>query len=124
MADEHRPAIPIALEEIVGGLSELAALFGDAAPTVLAAIQVHLTQAMAARDRGDPVATMQAIGAAMEKLASVADGLDPREAAVMRAVAEQFQGALLRGDMPEAKQDLEVMFERSGARVRKKPDGT
>jgi len=37
-------------------------------------------------------------------------------------VAGRFQGALLRGELPEAKQDLDVMFERSGARYRK-PQG-
>ena len=77
---------------------------------------------MAARDRGDPVATLRAIGAAMEQLAQLADRLDPQDAMLMRAVAERFRAALLRGDVPEAKQDLDVMFERSGADIGSRSD--
>jgi hypothetical protein len=62
---------------------------------------------------------MRAIGLAMEQLAQLADRLDPQDAMRMRAVAEHFQAAVLRGDAPEAKQGLDVMFERSGARLRK-----
>jgi hypothetical protein len=38
----------------------------------------------------------------------------------MRAVSTQFRAALLLGSVPEAKQGLDVMFERSGAKERKK----
>lgn len=119
MADDHRPSVPAALEQLVAGLNELEQLFGDAARAVIPAVQARLREAMAARDRGDPVATMQAIGAAMEQLAQLADRLDPQDAMLMRAVAERFGGAVLGGDVPTAKQDLDVMFERSGARYRK-----
>jgi len=122
MADEHRASVPGALEDLIAGLGELENLFGEAARTAIPIVQERLTEAMAARDRGDPVATMRAIGAAMEQLAHLADRLDPADAMLMRAVAERFQGALLRGDMPEAKQDLDVMFDRSGARYRKPRD--
>jgi len=119
MADEHRPSVPGGLEDLVAGLGELEQLFGDAARAVIPAVRSRLGEAMAARDRGDPVATMRAIGAAMEELARLADRLDPQDAMLMRAVAGRFQGALLRGDEPEAKQGLDTMFERSGARHRK-----
>ena len=119
MADEHRPSVPVALEELVSGLGELQQLFGDAAAAVVPAVQARLREAMAARDRGDPVATMRAIGAAMEQLAQLADRLDPRDAMLMRAVAERFSSAVLGGDVPQAKQDLDLMFERSGAQFRK-----
>jgi len=122
MADEHRPSVPAALEDLIASLGELENLFGEAARPAIPIVQERLTEAMAARHRGDPVATMRAIAAAMEQLAHLADRLDPREAMLMRAVAERFQGALLRGDMPEAKQDLDVMFDRSGARYRKPRD--
>jgi hypothetical protein len=121
MGDQHRPSVPVGLEELVAGLSELEALFGDAARAVVPAVQAQLRAAMAARDRGDPVATMQAIGVAMEQLAQLADRLDPHDAMLMRAVADRFRVALLGGDLPEAKQDLDLMFERSGARYRKPP---
>jgi len=121
MADDHRPAVPIALEDLIAGFGELEQLFGAAGRAVIPAVQARLAEALAARERGDAVATMRAIGAAMEQLARLADGLDPQDAMRMRAVAEHFQHALLRGQAPEAKQDLDVMFERSGARYRKPP---
>ena len=121
MANEHRPAIPTALEHLVDALSELQTVLGEAGRQVLPVIQARLAEAMAARDRGDPVATMNAIGAAMEQLAALAERLDPQEAAMMRAVAGHFGTALLRGDLPEAKDGMDVMLERSGARERKKP---
>jgi hypothetical protein len=55
----------------------------------------------------------------MEELARLADRLDAQDAMLMRAVAQRFQTALLRGDLPEATQDLDVMFDRSGSRYRK-----
>ena len=119
MADEHRPSVPVVLEELIAGLDELERLFGDAARSVVPAVQARLREAMAARDRGDPAATMQAIGAAMEQLAQLADRLEPQDAMLMRAVAERFSGAVLGGDMPQVKQDLDLMFERSGSRYRK-----
>jgi hypothetical protein len=121
MADEPHPTHP-ALEDLIAGLAELEHLFGEPARAVIPVVQARLTEAAAARDRGDPVATLQAIAAAMEQLAQLADRLDPNDAMLMRAVAGRFQGALLRGELPEAKQDLDLMFERSGARYRK-PQG-
>jgi hypothetical protein len=120
MADEHRPAVPNAIEDVIEGLAELGNVLGEAARDAVAVVRAKLTDAMAARDRGDPVATMRAIGEAMERLARVADRLDPQEAVLMRAIAGNFQKALLRGDLSQAKQDLGVMFDRSGARERKK----
>jgi hypothetical protein len=120
MADEHGSAIPIALEQLIHGMSELESVLGDAGKKALPVIRSRLIEAMAARDRGDPVATMQAVGAAMQQLGGLADNLDPVEGQMMRAVANRFQQALMRGDMPEAKSDMEQMFERSGARSRPK----
>jgi hypothetical protein len=120
MANDHRPAVPIALEQVIEGMSELENVLGDAARSVLPAVRARLAEAMAARDRGDPVATMRAIGTAMEQLAALADRLDPEEAAVMRVVARRFGASLLHGDTAEAKRGMDVMFERSGARERKK----
>jgi hypothetical protein len=119
MSDEHRPAIPLALEDVIRGLSELGVVLGAPGKAALPVIQARLTEAMAARDRGDPVAASQAIAAAMEQLAALAGRLDPAEGVMMRAVAERFGAALLRGNVPEAKQDMDVMLHRSGARDRK-----
>lgn len=122
MADENLTTIPVALEQLIKGLGELETVLGAAAKPVVAAVQARLSEAMAARDRGDPVAAMRAIGEAMDQLAALADRLDPHEAVLMRAVSGHFRTALLRGDAPEAKQGLDVMLERSGARERTKPD--
>ena len=121
MADDYLSPIPIALEQLIEGLGELTTVLGAVAEPVIATVQARLAEAMAARDRGDPVATMRAIGEAMDQLAALADRLDPNEAALMRAVSAQFRSALLRGSTPEAKQGLDVMLERSGAIERKKP---
>ena len=102
------------------GLGELRTVLGDAAVPVIEAVQARLIEAMAARDRGDPAAALGAVGEAMDQLAALADRLDPGEAALMRAVSTQFRAALLRGSVPEAKHGLDVMFERSGAREKKK----
>ncbi len=120
MAGEHQSAIPIALEQLLTGLSELEIVLGEQARQVLPGIQARLRDAMAARDRGDPVAAMQAIAGAMMDLARLADGLDSREGTLMRAVAERFGSALLRGDEQQAKQSLDIMVDRSGAKEMKK----
>lgn len=120
MAEQHRPVVPIALEQVLDSLEELRTVLGAAARAAVPEVQTYLTRAMAARDRGDPVEALRLIGRAMTRLAALAERLDPGEAALMRAVAERFQAALLRGDLPEAKQDMDVMLERSGSRERKK----
>jgi hypothetical protein len=122
VADHDPRSSPTGLEALLAGLGELAPLFGAAGRAVIPALQARLSEAMAARDRGDPVEVMQAIGAAMEQLAGLADRLDPQDAMLMRAVAERFRAALVSGDLSEAKRDLATMFERSGARYRK-PQG-
>lgn len=119
MDGTHRPAVPVAIEQLLEGLSELERVLGETARTALPAIRTRLIEAAAARDRGEPVATLAAVSAAMAELAAVAERLDPLEGQAMRMVAERFGTALLRGDLPGAKQGLDVMFERSGARVRK-----
>jgi hypothetical protein len=120
MADQHRPPVPIVIEQVVDGLKELETVLGAPARAVVPEVQALLTRAMAARDRGDPVEALRLIGRAMAQLSALADRLDPREAALMRMVTERFQAALLRGDLPEAKQDMDVMLDRSGSRERKK----
>jgi hypothetical protein len=120
MTSEHRPAVPVALEDVIRGLSELGVVLGESGKQALPIIQARLIEAMAARDRGDPVAATESIAAAMEQLVDLAGRLDPAEGALMRAVAERFRAALLRGSLPKAKEDMDVMFHRSGARERKK----
>ena len=122
MASAHQPPIPVAIEQLIAGLTELEIVLGDAARPVLASVTAALRDAMAARDHGDPVRALRQIGHAMDQLAALADRLDPQEAMLMRAVSERFRTALVRGDLAEAKQDLEIMFDRSGALQRKGRD--
>jgi hypothetical protein len=120
MAHKDEPEIPVALENVVTRLDELHAVLGAHVAPALAAVRTALISAMAARDRGDVADTVGQIGAAMDRLAALADQLDPGEAALMRAVAGTFRSALLRGDAASAKQTAAVMFEKSGAVERKK----
>jgi hypothetical protein len=108
----------VALEQLVKGLGELEVVLGPQARGVVAAVRDQLRQAMAARDRGDPVEALRLIGTAMEQLATLANHLDPGEATLMRTVSERFRSALLRGDLPEVKQGMDVMFDRAGAKKR------
>lgn len=120
MAHKDEPEVPIALESVTTRLDELQAVLGPRVAPVLAAVRAALISAMAARDRGDRSGTVQQIGDAMDRLAALADQLDPDEAALMRSVAHNFRSALLRGDAAHAKQSAAIMFEKSGAVERKK----
>jgi hypothetical protein len=120
MAEDDHRAVPLAIDTVVTRLGELEAVFGPQSAGTLAAVRQGLIEAMAARDRGDGASVVARIGEAMDRLVALADGLEPAEAVLMRAVAEQFRTALLRRDTAEARQTADVMFERSGARWVKK----
>jgi len=119
MADNHEPEIPAALEGVLLRLGELEVVLGKQVGPALDAVRAALIAAMAARDRGDVPGAVQQIGQAMNRLAALADDLDPAEAAMMRRLAETFRAALLRGDTSGAKQRAAAMFEKSGAREKK-----
>jgi hypothetical protein len=118
MADDHA-SIPLAIDTVVSRLSELEIVFGPQAKGVINAVRTTLLEALAARQRGDAPASITKIGQAMDRLAGLAEHLDPAEGVLMRTVAEQFRAALLRYDTAEARQTADVMFERSGAAYKK-----
>jgi hypothetical protein len=122
MADKHDAleSVPVAIEAVAMRIDELVNVFGPAARPLLASVGDGLRRAMASRDRGDRPQALREIGAAMDRLAQLADSLDPAEATMMRAVAHSFRTALGRGDDAQAKQDAAAMFERSGAVEKKK----
>ena len=120
MADKHEPAIPLALESVVTQLGNLESVLGGHVAPRLAAVRGALIAAMAARDGGDRGRAIEHIGYAMDQLSALADEVDPAEAVLMRALAQSFRTALLRGDAAEAKQTAAVMFEKSGAVERSK----
>ncbi len=109
-----------ALEDVLLRLDELLVVFGSSVAGTLGAIRASLLEAIAARDRGDRPVAIGAVGKAMDALSSLADHLDPTEAAMMRAMAQSFRAALLRGDYAGAKETADVMRHKSGAVERKK----
>jgi hypothetical protein len=116
MKADHQPQVPVVFEQLLTGLSELELLLGDAGKPVIGAVRSRLRAASAARDRGDPVAMLDAVSAAMRDLAALGERLGPGEGRLMTALAQRFRDALLRGDLAEAKKGMDVMFEQSGAR--------
>ncbi len=114
MAHDLEP--PPVLETLIARLGELAVVVGPAAAPRLAVVRDGLTRALGLKARGDVPAAMRAITAAMHELATIAAALDPAEAGVMRAVAEQFGAAMMRGETAEMQRTSEVMRDRSGAR--------
>lgn len=121
MADEEHAAVPLAIDTVVSRLGELEVVFGPQAKGTIDAVRANLLEAIGARDRGDGHASIAKIGQAMDRLAGLADRLDPAEAVLMRTVAEQFRAALLRHDTAHARESADVMFQRSGA-AWKKPE--
>lgn len=110
---------PDSLEALIDGLGDLALALGPAAAPGLAAVKAELVAALAAREAADRDGAVIAITAAMRRLAGLADVLDPAEAAMMRAVARQFEGALRRNDPGGAGRSVTLMRERSGARKKR-----
>ena len=120
MSHKHEEQVPIAIESVVARLGDFEVVLGAHAAPVVAAVRTQLTAAMAARDRGDVPDAIAQIGQAMDRLAALADTLDPAEAMLMRALAQSFRGALLRGDEAGVRQTAAIMFEKSGATPVKK----
>jgi hypothetical protein len=121
MTHKHEEAVPAAIEAVVARLGDLETVLGAVARPAVAAVRTGLIAAMAARDRGDMPAAIAHIGEAMDRLSALADGLDPGEATLMRALAQHFRAALLRGDAAQAQQSAATMLERSGGTARRKP---
>jgi hypothetical protein len=119
MAQSDLILAPESLEALLGGLGEIVTALGPSAAGGMAAVRARLEAAVAARHAGERDRCIAEITAAMQALAGLADALDPREAALMRAVASQFEGALRRGDAAEAAQSVDRMRDRSGARKKR-----
>ena len=120
MTHKHEEEVPIALEAFITRLGDLELVLGNQIAPVLNGVRADLIAAMAARDRGDRAGAIAQIGTAMDRLSALAEQLDPGEAVLMRALAQSFRTALLRGDRSQAQQGAVAMLERSGAVERKK----
>ena len=114
----HLVDFPEALEALFSRLGELKVVLGPAAAPGVDQMEARLREGLAARDRGDLGTAVRKIGQAMDLLAGLAAHADPAEAAMMRAVAAQFKEAIARGAMGEAREQADVMRERSGSVVR------
>lgn len=121
MAREELLLAPESLEALIAGLGDLLPALGSQAAPGIEAVRGRLSAALAARKNGDVDRAVGEITAAMRLLAELADGLDPQEGAMMRAVASQFEQALRRGDAAHAAQSVDAMRTRSGA-VKKRGD--
>ncbi|MEW6272589.1 MAG: hypothetical protein AB1689_25195 [Thermodesulfobacteriota bacterium] len=121
MAKEDLLLAPESLEALIAGLAELGVVFGPQAAPGLAQVRGRLEHAVAAQRAGQRERAITEITAAMRLLAELASTLDPQEAAMMRALAGQFESALARGDAAHAAESVDAMRRRSGA-VKKRGD--
>jgi hypothetical protein len=121
MARKDLLLAPETLEALVAGLGDLALAFGPQAAPGLARVRATLEQALAAQKAGDTASAIAAITGAMQQLAELATTLDPKEAAMMRAIASQFESSLRRGDAAHAADSVDTMRKHSGA-VKKRGD--
>ena len=118
----HLIDFPEALTALFARMAELKLVLGPAAAGGVDQVEALLREALAARERGDVPVAVARIAAAMETLAGLAGGVIPGDAGAMRAMVEQFEQALRRGAVGEAKQAADVMRDRSGSVLRPKKD--
>ena len=119
MAHEH--LYPESLGALLTRLPELEIVLGSQSKPGLQAVQRLLQEAVAARADGDVLKVASKIGTAMDTLSQLADGLDPREATLMRMLSAQFRQALTMGDTSETQRVSDVMRRNAGATTKKKP---
>jgi hypothetical protein len=115
--DDHDHSVPEALEVLVSRIPELRVMFGERGAAAMAAVEDDLRLALGARGRGDPGQAVSLLARAMDRLAALADTLDPAEGTLMRALVERFRHALSRGRASEARQAADAMREKSGAKT-------
>jgi len=95
-------------------LRELEVTVGATARPVILEVRTKLAEAAANRGKGDMVAALAAIQAAMERLAALANELDPGEGQLMLLIAERFSQALGLGDKGTAKEAVNFMRHKAG----------
>jgi hypothetical protein len=109
----HDPSLDPFLR-LADNLGELEVTIGERARPVVGELRERLRAAVASRERGDLPGSLEQLRTAMERLAAIANELDPEEGALMRMVAKRFTQALELGDKGVAKEALQVMRHRSG----------
>ena len=118
----HLISFPEALEIFFGRMNELKLLLDPKEAGNVGQVETLLREALSARGRGDVPVAVAKIGQAMDRLAALASTGDPQEGAMMRAMAEHFRQALVRGAMGDAKEAAETMRQRSGSSIAPRKD--
>lgn len=118
----HLISFPEALDVFFGRMRELKLLLDPREAENVGHVEALLREALSARGRGDVPVAVARIGQAMDRLAQLASTGDPGEGAMMRAMAEHFRQALVRGAMGDAKEAAETMRERSGSTITPRRD--
>lgn len=95
-------------------LGELEVTIGPAARPVIAELKTRLAEAVASQRNGDTRRAIEIIRSAMERLAALANTLDPAEAILMRTISDYFANALKAGDKHTAKNAVNLMRHRAG----------
>jgi len=113
----HLISFPEALEIFFGRMNELKLLLDPKEVANVGQVETLLREALSARGRGDVPVAVTKIGQAMDRLAALASTGDPQEGAMMRAMAEHFRQALVRGAVGDAKEAAETMRQRSGSTI-------
>ena len=118
----HSPLVdfPEALEVFFTRMDELKRVVGPAHAAAVEQVGDTLREALASRARGDVPGAMSRIMQAMQRLSELVSGALPDEGPVMQAMAAQFQQAMARGAVGDAKQAAEVMRVRSGSTLHPK----
>jgi hypothetical protein len=100
--------------KLADNLGELEVTIGERARPAVVELRQRLRAAVASRERGDLLGSLEQLRDAMDRLAAIAGELDPEEEALMRIVAQRFTEALKLGDKGTAKEAVNLMRHKSG----------
>ena len=123
MSSEQLILAPENLQMLLQGLDGLRPVLGPEAAPGLGRIRAQIEAALAAQADARMPDALAAITLAMRELIQLANHMDPAEAAMMQAVAMQFERAIHQGNIGEAADSVDQMRERSGA-TRRGPEET
>jgi hypothetical protein len=100
--------------KLVDSLRELEVTIGPQARPVIEQVRAKLVEATELRRGGDAPAAVGKIRQAMAGLTALAGNLDPAEGALMKLIADRFDGALNRGDKEATKETVNFIRHRAG----------
>jgi hypothetical protein len=100
--------------KLADNLGELEVTIGERARPAVVELRQRLRAAVASRERGDLLGSLEQLRDAMYRLAAIAGELDPEEGALIRMLAQRFTEALKLGDKGTAKEAVNLMRHKSG----------